>query len=183
MGAITSTLSSIVFSLVLVSSLLGIVFASPTNWVEVTRFAGKVDIASLSGRVLNVDFTTESFICNNVEWRIRWNFSPAFVYGGGGERRSGLFLIDVYQNNTDDNQVNSIDYVGREVKNGTWVHNENGIFHLHISTLFAYEYSIIVEQNINSIPEFQSWIPFLILISSTVVITILKKQHWKEGIE
>ncbi|MEJ2240609.1 MAG: hypothetical protein P8Y18_00470 [Candidatus Bathyarchaeota archaeon] len=168
MGFRTVTVSSVI-SLCLIGSLVCVVFASSNNWVEVTRFAEKVNVGRLSDRVLNVDYTTESFSCNNVEWRIRWNFSPPFVYRGDGERRSGLFSISVYQD--DNNRIDSISYVGTEEKNGTWVHNENGTFHLHISALFAYDYSIIVEQNIDSIPEFTS-LTFLVTGLSAVLVLL-----------
>ena len=177
-GIRKATVSLMMFSLVLFGSLIGVVFASSSSWVEVTRFAGKVDVARLSDRVLNVNFTTESFTCNNVEWRIRWNFSPAFIYGGGGERRSGLFTVNVYQTDNNKQLSSSIGGVGTELMNGTWIHNENGTFYLHISTLFAYDYSIIIEQNVSSIPEFPSLTIPVACLSAVLVLTIIYRSNF-----
>lgn len=138
---------------------------SSENWVEVIRFEG------------NESTQTESFNCNHVEWRIRWSISPE--YGRSGVQ-PGIFNTNVF-----DNQSNTIvSQFGRiptiEDDDGTLSFSENGTFYLEINVFRINEYSIIVEQNIDSIPEFPSW---TILVSGLLVIasvSIIYRQKCKQ---
>ena len=66
--------------------------------------------------------------------------------------------------------------MGTKSENGTWFHIENGTFHLSMRAFMIGGYSIIVEQNIDSIPEFPSWIILPLFLVLTVVTIIIKKK-------
>ena len=138
----------------LLGSVPSIVFASSENWVEVDRFTG----GSWNGG-------TRPFIINHIEWRIRWNYEPIIDVDSMGFH---FMVMDV--------DHNYIDIVfGDEEKNGTLYLNQDGEFYLDISGLHV-EYTIIVEENIASIPEFPSWlIPPLLIVATLVGVTIQNK--------
>jgi len=144
-------------------------FLSSDNWVEVVRFIGGTEGA-----------TTEPFICNHVEWRIRWSISPE--YGRSGVQ-PGFFSTNVF-----DNQSNTIvSQFGRiptiENDDGTLSFSENGTFYLEINAFRINEYSIIVEQNIESIPEFPSWTILPLFIVATMVLMIVRNKLSRKGMK
>ena len=170
MGNKRAALSVLLFCLCAFVSTSGIALASSGNWVEVTRFTG----------IETGEITTEPFTCDYVEWRIRWNSSPAYARRSGA--RVGLFMIQVYNHSTG----KYVSSVGNGPSNkseiGTLSLNENGTFHLNIGGLFRGEYLVIVEQNIESIPEFPSWTPLLImLLSVSILVFIYKRRIQNQG--
>ena len=88
MGRRKGTIVAVLICLFLLGTMSGVVFALSGNWVEVVRFTGT------SGEVPN----TESFTCEYVDWRIRWDCTP---------RKDGLtaFTIDVQTNDVSNQQV------------------------------------------------------------------------------
>ena len=136
----------LVITILLVSSLIlltlnSIVFASSENWLEVVRFTGETE-----------DVTTEVFSCDNVEWRIRWSYSrkpdgPVFLQ----------FRFYVYDSEEMIIEEELIEYLfPNEETSGTLYLNQSGSFYLNIHN-DGFNYTVIVEQNTESIPEFPSW--------------------------
>ena len=130
-----------------------------TNWVEVTRWSG-------SAFPDPQQFETEQFECNHVEWRIRWSydavgtpFESVLIIQKGGD------LIVYSEGYFSKSGVRSI-------------HNEKGNFSLSIMCGNMYEYTIIVEQDVDSIPEFSSLIilPLFIFATLLAVIVYRRKQ-------
>ena len=165
MGVRKVAIITVLFFLFLSGSMPGVVFASSGNWVEVVRFEGSEEIQ------------TEPFTCNYVEWRIKWNSSPAYEHRGGP--RVGIFMIQVYEHSTE----KYVSSVGSEPTNksesGILSLNENGTFHLNIGGLFRGEYLVIVEQNLDSIPEFPSWTLLPLFLIFTLGGILIKKRLFR----
>ena len=110
------------------------------HWVEVARFEGHRDI-----------FTTAPFVCNYSVWRIRYE-----SYSGD---RFPMIIPGVYTLNiTIYRQGETTDYIDRiseEPTQGMYyyhlIRNNTGSFYMNISTGYSDSYSIIVEQNTDSV--------------------------------
>ena len=135
-----------------------LVFGSSDNWVEVTKF----DITMGEGY-------TESFVIDHVDWRIKWSYNPTVdatvfplrfrfnVFRVGGK------LVEFFI--PPSNQIA-----------GTLDMNQTGEFYLYIDALYANNYSITIEQNIDSIPEFSSWTILPLLLIATLFVMLIKKK-------
>jgi hypothetical protein len=131
---------------------VNIVFASSEHWVEVKRFTGVGGIS-----------TIPTFTVDHVDWRIRWEIEP----GNGSERTA--FLVYVYPA-TGGQWFEQIQHFGREETTGILnICNYSGSFYLNVLTGTVNGYTIIVEQNIDSIPEFPSWI----ILPTFLIVTFL----------
>ena len=151
----------IFLSVLILFSLCNTVFASFENWVEVDRFTG----GSWNGG-------TRPFIINHIEWRIRWNYEPTIDVDLDIPMGFHFMVMDV--------DHNYIDIVfGDEEKNGTLYLNQDGEFYLDISGLHV-EYTIIVEENIESITEFPSMTILLLLLMVIFATVIYKKKLTSE---
>ena len=134
-------------------------FSHPGNWVEVARFEG-------SGSKLGL------FTCDYPEWRVSYEYTPS---------RDAMYLPDlfafsvtVYPQGDDGNYVLQI---GKDYRGGTlYVPDNVGDFNIRINTRFVVSYTIIVEQNIDSIPEFPSWTILSLLLTGTLVSLLIKKK-------
>ena len=141
------------------------VFATSSNWSEVARFTG-----SGQGTKDTADFT-----CDHVEWRLRWEIVPVpepniATMGIHTEQRIGESpegeLIDVIARGVESEQNNGIKYF----------HDKEGTFYLLLSYADLESYTIIIEQDLNSIPEFPSLLILpLFLIVTLVGLTLRKK--------
>jgi len=145
---------------------MGYIPEPPTdNWVEVTRFIG------------TEGFTTDVFVCDYPEWRIRWEYDPghwhfpimhefqAITYPEG----SSTITVDMISGTPGVNQ------------NGTnYVHENPGRFYMKISAGIMESYTIIVEQNIDSIPEFPSWTPLMIALVAVAAVAIAYRDRLKK---
>ena len=162
MGERRTGFISVLFSLFLLGSMSAIVFASSENWVEVTRFTG-------SGSDI---LTTDYFTCDHVEWRIRWEYFPNPQFGN-----LSSFSAITYPQGENIWYTNAILKMGAEDTNGTsYVHDGNGTFYLKINVGWTESYLIIVEQDLDSIPEFPSWIIIPLFLIATLTITIYRKR-------
>jgi len=134
------------------------------NWVEVTRFIGT------SG------FTTDVFVCDHVEWRIRWEFDP------GHWHFADLHTLQVttYKEGESTNYFNQIREPPSGNLSGVELLNQSGTFYLEISAGLSDSYTVIVEENIDSIPEFPSWIILPLLVTLTFTAIIYKKRLTKK---
>ena len=130
-------ITAVLISLFLLASMSGVVFASLENWVEVIRFTGETE-----------DVTTEVFTCDNVERRIRWSYSrrsdgPAFLQ----------FRFYIYESEEMIIEEELVEYLfPEEETSGTLYLNQSGSFYLNIHN-DGFNYNVVVEQNINSIPK------------------------------
>jgi hypothetical protein len=130
------------------------------NWVEVTRFIG------------TKGFTTDVFVCDHVEWRIRWEFDPGHWHFADMH----TLQVTTYEEGESTNYFNQI----RELPSGNLIGvellNQSGTFYLEIGSGLIDSYTIIVEENIDSIPEFPSWIVLPLFLMVTGIVIVLKKR-------
>lgn len=139
---------------------MGYIPEPPTdNWVEVTRFIG------------TEGFTTEVFVCDHIEWRIRWEFDP------GHWHFPDLHTLQVttYKEGESTKYFNQIRELPSGNLNGVELLNQSGTFCLEISTGLIDSYTIIVEENIDSIPEFPSWAIFPLVLTITLFSLVIKQ--------
>jgi len=154
----------VLFCLSLSVSTLGVACASSENWVEVIRFTGSESTQ------------TEPFTIEHVEWRIRWNYSHQFMMHNPVAH---AFVINVLEHSPEKHII-SIGEWNPASENGTWVHNENGAFYLEIWSISIDEYSIIIEQNIDSVPEFPSWAPLVAGFFAFAVLSVVCRRQFKQ---
>ncbi len=154
---------AVLFSLFLLGSMATVVFATSGKWVEVIRFEG------------NESTQTESFTCDHVEWRIRWEYVPSFQ-----PTDSIFFSVFTYPREEGvrgSMYVNSIIEIGSEKRSGTsYVHDYQSTFFMIINVIGTENYTIIVEQDIGSIPEFSPWIILPLFVTATLVVTLARKK-------
>ena len=140
------------------------------NWVEVTRFIG------------SKGFTTDVFVCDHVEWRIRWEFDP------GHWHFADLYTLQVttYKEGESTKYFNQIRELPSGNLSGVELLNQSGTFYLEINSGLVDSYTIIVEENIDSIPEFPSWAPLLIALVAVVAVAVVYRRklqnrgRWKK---
>ena len=170
------------FCLFLFGSLFCVVFASSSNWVEVARFTG------------NESTQTELFTCDFPEWRIRVEVVPNVIthyffahlltfsvtLHPQGEEVSYVRLITMENGNwTDTMNGEWTDFNGTSVWSNyedSYIQDNVGNFYLNIKAEVVDRYLIIVEQNIDSIPEFPSWTLLPLFLISTLIGIMIKKR-------
>jgi hypothetical protein len=115
------------------------------HWVEVARYEGTQGV-----------FVTESFACNYSEWRILYE---SYVGTRYPMIIPGVYLLNITTYQQGDT-ANYIDKISEPPTQGQYyyhlIHNTTGSFYLNISTGFSDNYSIIVEQNTDSVLDNQS---------------------------
>jgi hypothetical protein len=143
-----------------------IAFASSENWVEVVRF-------SWSGPGPHEYRITEPFTCDHVDWRIRWEF----YFDHTHFPEFGHFSVRTYPKG-ENTSIDEVHVDGFGERNGTsYIFNNKGEFYMRISTLSVVtSYTIIVEQNLESIPEFSSWIILPLFLTATLIAIIIKNK-------
>ena len=164
-GERRAALIVLLFCFCLLVSSAAIVFASSDNWIEVTRFSG----SSAHGSIV----ITEPFSCDHVEWRIRWEFDS----GHGHFPQLHFFSFTTYPQGEETFFVDQIYEMANGSLRGTsYIHDNNGTFYMKISTAIVDSYTIIVEQNIDSIPEFPSGAPLLIMLVAVLAVALVYRQ-------
>ena len=140
--------------LLLLTVISGIVFGSSADWSEVTRFTG-------SG-------TTDYFTCEHVEWRFRWEYDAS---------QYSVFSIFVYEQGEDVFFIDSVFKSGTEETSGiSYIHDHEGIFYMDIGAANIENFTVIVEQDLNSIPEFPSWIILPLFLIATLLALIFRRR-------
>jgi len=137
------------------------------NWVEVTRFTDDIWLLP--------DYT-DSFLIDHDEWRIRWEVISIFYIGDLSfwVVPQGNYHVSSFRTNMSIAGVN-----GPITTNGTLnMDGDTGTFYLFIDTS-ASKYTLIVEQNIDSIPEFPSWIILPLFLVASLVLIVIKKRLTK----
>lgn len=128
-----------------------------TTWVEVDRRSGSP--------FPNLAEFSMQFECSHVEWRIKWSYDAV------GSPFESLLVIQ----KSGDLIVYSEGYFSKSgVRN---IHNEAGNFSLDITCLNMYEYTIIVEQDVDSIPEFTPVALIVGLITVSALVVVLSKKR------
>ena len=135
---------------------------SSKSWVEVDRFSG----GSWWGG-------TRLFRIGHFEWRIRWNYEPTIDLSS---ETAVVFDIQVL-----DSKSERVELVRcSEQTNGTIYLYQDGEFYLYIIGFNTDNYTIIIEQNIESIPEFPSWTILPLVLVGSLIIVLFKKKVWRE---
>jgi hypothetical protein len=145
------------FCFCLLGSISGIAFASSQNWSEVTRLTGG------TGVVPKTAFTIE-----HLKWRIRWEY-----YAVNPHPALSLFKFRVFENETEEIIFDPPPSWWTNSTNGTGTRHfsESGTFFVDVISSCD-SYTIIIEQDVESIPEFPSWIilPLFVIATLTVII-------------
>jgi hypothetical protein len=116
--------------------------AATANWSEVVRFTGA------GGPVRN----TTAFAVGHAAWRIQWNYT----YAAGFEDVAGL-VVFTYPQGESQSYIDMILALGSSQATGTeYIYNHTGTFYMTIAAPLdaVTSYTIIVEQDLNSVPEF-----------------------------
>ena len=159
----------------------------PDNWVEVTRFNKESVPSTWWG---DPSGNTDYFTCDHVEWRIRWEYIPhpavpqyATLYVEVYEKKEDVIwrgeviqegksvLIDVFG-----------EYGMSETSGVSYIHNQTGRFYMFISGSNIEDFTVIVEQDTDSIPEFPSWTILPLLIVATMVVIIVRNKFSRKGL-
>jgi len=101
-----------------------------TEWVEVARFTG-------SG-------TTDYFICEHAEWRIRWEYIPS-----SSDPESAVFSIGTYEAREGEMLIDHVFKTGDEETSGvSYIHDREGVFYMNISATNIEGFTVIVELSV-----------------------------------
>ncbi len=142
------------------------VFGTSQSWEEVTRFDR---IGSWFGN-------TTAFTIYHNNWRIRWEYEMA-------DPNLTAFFFDVKIQDTDVIIANYSNSGKLDITQGILnITGYEGDFYLFVGNN-ANSYSIIVEQDMESIPEFPSWIILPFFIVATLAVMIGKNKLRKKGLE
>ncbi len=159
---------------------VNVINASFGNWVELARLTG---YAPKFGE-------SPLFTCEYNEWRVKWEYVPYAEYPNltafsihvqtHAYVESGPIIPPSFRQ-SDEEETYSVT-VGSIVKSGTeetngilYINGFNGTFYMDIVSN-ADSYVIIVEQNIDSIPEFPSGIILLLFLIATISVIVFKKR-------
>ena len=157
----TSSIVVLFSCFLLLGSVPSIVFAFSDNWVEVTTFTGSGGVHS-----------TSHFAVDYVDWRIRWEVTP-----GNDSERGTSFDAYVYPSSGGPQIEEMHHAIGTEKTTGTLnIYNHRGIFYIVVVTMNIADVKLIIEQNIESIPEFPSWAVLPVFLISGLVVLVYKRK-------
>jgi len=125
-----------------------------TEWVEVTRRSGSAHTSK--------EFSMQ-FECNHVEWRIRWSYEAE-----GAPFESTLLIQGI-------NPL-ILATLGYSSRSGVRVCNGTGNHNLEVTCIGMNEYTIVIEEDVDSIPEFPSWTPLLIMLLAVVAVVLIYRR-------
>ena len=135
-----------------------VVFAQEKNWVEVADFSQN---RSFFGN-------TNSFTIEHSEWRIRWEYEKTL-----GDLTALMFEVRVAETNQLIGIWNNSGKI--DITQGIFnITGYDGEFYLWIGT--NGNHTVIVEQNLNSLPEFSSLLIVSMLLVVPLAVIILKKK-------
>lgn len=143
------------------------------NWVEVVTFTH-----SVSG--LAFLHPTSHFTVDYVDWRIKWEVNP-----GNNSERGTSFNAYVYPEASEPAIEEMHLTLGTEKTTGIKnIYNHKGSFYIIVQTTNIADINLIIEQNIDSIPEFPAWTSILIILVAVVALTFfyrgkVNKQRWR----
>ena len=135
-------------------------FPYSDNWVEVTRFTE------------NSEFLQRTFTIEHAKWRIRWEYEPEPAVS---EETPALYVY-VWDQEFPDKYFESILKNGANDTSGTlYIHNRTGIFFLGIIRTVK-SFTLIIEQNIDSIPESPSWTILPLILTTLLFLVVVKRK-------
>jgi hypothetical protein len=138
------------------------VATSLTNWSEVARFTG-------SG---TEGYITEEFNCAHAEWRIRWNYTP-----NPEDPNSAVFSFITYPKQGG-LMISNISQFGASEINGTsYVHNRTGTFYSEVNVENTSSYEIIIEQDLDTIPELSRSFVCLLLVGLAIAVLSVHRKR------
>jgi len=135
--------------------------AETANWSEVATFTG---VGS------SETHNTTYFTIDHPEWQIRWMLSADpnhSAYAG--------FFVFVYPQGETNSYVGTIYSIGGSPTNGTApIHNLTGSFYMSVRAgiLGILNYTLIVEQDLNSVPEFPPSTILPLALTTALLVTI-----------
>ena len=141
----------------------GTAFASSENWVEVMRIS----------RNGSANFLCGPFVIDSPEWRIKWEFIPPDHWHFADLH---FLKITVYPEGELTNYVDQTYGNGNRNSGIHYVHYDPGEFRLKILTGMIESFTVVVEQNLDSIPEFPSWIILPLTMTATLIAVVLKRR-------
>ena len=152
----------LILPIIAILSCFSVVSATPANWSEVVRFTG-------SG---TEQYTTNYFTCDHVEWRIQWSYVPDPNYP-----QYTVFSVVTYPQGEDTFYVDFIMKTGGSDTSGTsYIHNNQGTFYSKINVANTQSYTIIIEQDLDSIPEFPSFLILPLFMIATILAVIVYRK-------
>ena len=161
MGTRKSAIIAVMFGLFLLGSMSVTVFASSGNWIEVARFDGTV-----------WPEYTEHFRIDYFDWRIKWSITP---------RPSDIIIPLKFRLDVKNASGYIVEFfLASNQISGILNMNQTGEYYLYIDPMHAENYSITIEQNVDSIPEFPSWTLLPLFLVTTVSVIILKKRLFNQ---
>jgi hypothetical protein len=132
------------------------------NWSEVARFTE------------DSKFLQKAFTIEHVEWRIRWEYEPDPEIS---EEHPALYVY-VWDKEFPDTYFETILKKGTNETSGTlYIHNRKGTFFLGVIRTVT-SFTLIIEQDLTSIPEFPSWTILLLFLIATLTITLIKRRKF-----
>ena len=158
----TSSIVVLFSCFLLLGSVPSIVFAFSDNWVEVTTFTGSGGVHS-----------TSHFAVDYVDWRIRWEVTPV-----SDSERGTSFDAYVYPSSGGPYVEVLHHTIGTEKTTGIKnIYNHRGIFYIVVVTTNIANVKLIIEQNIESIPEFPSWTPLLVTLVAVLFVAVVYRKR------
>ena len=134
-----------------------IVAVSAERWVEVAKWTESV--------------TSSRFDCNHVSWEVHWNFKDIAL---GSTWTIEIIDIDALENNVTFFKTGVGSFVS--VNSGQYTHNQSGRYQITIDVNRINDFEVFVRQDIDSIPEFPSWMLLSIFLILTLVSIIIRKR-------
>lgn len=148
------------FCLCMFVSTFGVVFAESENWVEVITFSEERPRFG----------ETESFTIDHSEWRILWEYEI-------DEANLTAFFFDVKNNETHQLVGNYSNNGALDITQGVYnITGPTGNFYLYLGSN-GLSHSITVEQNLDSVPEFGSWIVVPVALGTALFVVAYKKRN------
>jgi hypothetical protein len=160
-GAVFALLLFLLGSLILFTS--GTVFNSSGNWVGWSTIGG-----SLSGDICTCNHT-HTLTCRHVEWRLKWEYEKDDVL-------LTTFYFEIRPKDTDEIIGYYNDSGKLSITKGVYsITGSGGEFNLFVVSN-ARKYFFKVEQNIDSVPEFQPWTILPLTSTATLTAVVLKRR-------
>ena len=155
-----ATIVIALFCLCMLVSTVGLAFAQTENWVEVATFS--------EGRARFGD--TNSFVIDHEEWRLVWEYQVDLEL-------LTAFMFDVKVFETQE-IIGGYNNSGKlDITQGIYnITGQTGEFYLFIGSN-GLSYSITIEQNVDSVPEFGSWIIVPVALGTVLFVVAYKKRH------
>ena len=137
-------------------------FEPSLNWTELTRF---------SGNTTEYPYYTQAFTCNTDDWRIAWNYEVRADDPGA----SGI-SFHVYETTAYSSYIHVTSHYGARLPIGgtTYFHDRPGTFIIKIDAKTP-NFTIIIEQNLDTIPEFPHWLILPLFLAATLSTILIRK--------